>query len=304
MKILEHINELQAEDIVLDEAVKSRFIEIWESLWGNGEAAYNRESNYFLKALRENNGGKLLKGTKFSIFAAFIDLAVSGLSLEPGTKALCYLEGRNVKIGKKPDGKDLYEGAVTLTISAYGELMTRIRSGQIRHADNPVVVYKEDSFSFSDNDGRKSIKYTCNLPHESNKIVACFMRITRCDGSTDYGIMFPEDWGRLRNYSAKKNKKWDEHTRSYIESPNALYTANGGDIDVGFLKAKCIRHSFSTYPKPKLGKYTILETECEPEETDFYGDDEPVIKKEDSFVPEPPVEKGVINENDDPDEPF
>ncbi len=61
------------------------------NFWGNGEAAYERESIYFNKALRDK--GKLQRATPFSIFTAFIDLAVCGLSLEPGTRALAYPHG-------------------------------------------------------------------------------------------------------------------------------------------------------------------------------------------------------------------
>lgn len=269
------INRMDPLDIILSEAVKQRFIQIYDTLWGEGtgEPAYERESIFFNRILADNE--RLKTGvTRFSIFTTFIDLAVCGLSVEPGVRALAYLQGRNTKTGKDNNGKDIYEGRLVLTISGYGELVLRSRCGQIKYADNPVLVYEEDSFSFSDTDGHKSVRYTCNLPHKSNHIIACFIRITRTDGSIDYSVMYEEDWNRLAGYSAKQNKKWDSNRREYVMSPNELYSSNNGAIDPGFLMAKCIKHAFKTYPKVRIGKGTELMTEQEeptPSIDDFYS---------------------------------
>ena len=148
------------------------------------------------------------------------------------------------------------------------------------------MVYEEDSFSFSDTNGAKSVSYTCNLPHKSNHIIACFIRITRTDGSIDYSVMYEEDWGRLAGYSAKQNKRWDNERRQYIMSPNELYTSNNGGIDAGFLMAKCIKHAFKTYPKVRIGKGTELQTEQEePADNDFYG-----VSENSGIQPEPASE--------------
>jgi len=249
---VEEINQLKPLEIVEHPIVRERFTQIYETLWGNGEAAYQRESIYFNKALRDNDKGKLQRATQFSIFTAFIDLAVCGLSLEPGTRALAYLMGRNVNVGTKE--KAQWEGRCVLTVSAYGELVMRTRAGQIRHADNPVLVYDNDGFSFNDVDGRKSVSYTCNLPHTGHNITACYLRITRADGSIDYSVMFPEDWCRLAGYSQKQNRG----------VANELYgmDANGiVHIDPGFLMAKCIKHAFKSYPKVRIGRGTELQSQ-------------------------------------------
>ncbi len=115
---VEEINRLHPLEIVEHPVVRERFIQIYDTLWGNGEAAYQRESIYFNKALRDNDNGKLQRATPFSIFTAFIDLAVCGLSLEPGTRALAYLMGRNVNTGTKDQPR--WEGRCVLTVSAYG----------------------------------------------------------------------------------------------------------------------------------------------------------------------------------------
>lgn len=295
---VEQINSLNPLDIVKHDLVKQRFITIHDTLWGagTGDAAYERESIFFNRILSEND--KLQKTTKFSIFCSFIDLAVSGLSLEPGTRALCYLQGRKVNIGTE-NGNKVYEPRLRLTVSGYGELVLRTRAGQIRHADNPVLVYEEDSFSFSDTDGRKTVSYTCNFPHKSNKIVACYMRITRADGTIDYGIMLEEDWKRLEDYSARNNRYWDKDARQWVETPNELYKSRNGSIDSAFLMAKCIKHAFKAYPKVRVGKYTAMESEVvdepQPEIDDIYGvSDQPQAAPEpESFAPQPDFSAGV-----------
>lgn len=267
---VDEINNLRPLEIVEHPVVRERFIQIYETLWGGGEAAYQRESIHFNKALRDNDSGKLQRATPFSIFTAFIDLAVCGLSLEPGTRALCYLTGRYVNVGTKE--KPVYEARCHLTISGYGELVMRARAGQIRHADNPVLIYDNDEFSFRDQDGRKSISYTCNLPHTGHNITACYLRITRADGSIDYSVMFPEDWCRLAGYSQRQNRG----------RANDLYgmDQNGTvHIDPGFLMAKCIKHAFKTYPKVRIGRGTELQSQQVDEtlnqlsDQDIYGVD-------------------------------
>lgn len=273
---LDRLNEMKPTQIAKDESVKQRFILIYSKIWTRGdekeaEAVYEHESIAFTRALTDKT--ELQSCTNFSIFSAFIDLAVCGLSMHQGACPQCYLLKRSTKIGEEigRDGKkyNKYESRATLTVSGYGELVMRERAGQIRHADNPVIVYSNDEFRFTDKGGRKQVEYTCNLPHNNQQIAACFMRITRADGSIDYAVMLPEDWGRLAGYSARQNSYWKDGQRVQGKA-NELYTANGGTIDTGFLKAKCIKHAFKTYPKVKIGGYTVLEADTTDDE-DYYG---------------------------------
>lgn len=298
---VEEINQLKPLEIVEHPIVRERFTQIYETLWGNGEAAYARESIYFNKALAEGNNGKLAtSATPFSIFTAFIDLAVCGLSLEPGTRALAYLMGRNVNVGTRDRAQ--WEGRCVLTISAYGELVMRERAGQIRHADNPVLVYDNDEFSFRDVDGRKSVSYTCNLPHTGHGVIACYLRITRADNTVDYSVMYPEDWCRLAGYSQKQNR--GKANELYGMDENGIV-----HIDTGFLMAKCIKHAFKSYPKVRIGRGTELQSQQVEEkpgltDEDIYGVDMEtgeVIDKEPAPQPfgnnEPP--QGVTVQTDE-----
>lgn len=278
---VEEINALKSTDIVSNDKVRDKFVQIYDTMWAastgiSGEAAYERESRNFNRLLCEKEDLRT-KCTKFSIFTAFLDVAISGLSVEPGIRAQAYLLSRSVNIGKGQNGKKMYVTQCVLTVSGYGELVLRARCGQIRHADNPVIVYKEDAFEFGEQNGNKFVNYTCRLPHASNEIVAAFMKITRNDGSTDYAVLLPEDWKRLQGYSEKQNRKWDDNAHTYVNGkPNDLYVVDGGQIDKGFLIAKLIKHAFKTYPKARVGRGTQLESQQSDDmeiTDDIYGVD-------------------------------
>lgn len=236
--VMQQIMSLPPVEVVKHEAVKSRFVNVYESMWTpathiSGEMAYEQEKSYFNRLLLENQA--LQKCNNMSIMMAFIDLASKGLSLEQAGQPLAYLIPRG--------------GQCRLMISPYGELVLRERCGQIRYADNPVIVYEGDDFEFGVRDGQKIVNYIYRAGHNTQNIIACFLKIIRPDGSADYSVMFPEDWDRLANYSAKQGKR------------NALYGNGTTTIDTGFLKAKCIKHAFRTYPKVRLGQATLLESE-------------------------------------------
>ena len=294
---VERINSLNPLDVVRDEKVRANFIRVYDTLWGDGEKAYERESVFFNKHLLDNI--RLQGATPFSIFTCFIDLAICGLSVEGGARAQCYLIGRNVKVGQnvneRGEKKDVYEGHLSLSVSGYGEIYMRQRAGQVQYVDNPVIVYENDEFKVSDCDGHKKVYYVCNIPHTGKRIVAAYIRIVRADGTSSYEVMYEEDWMRLRDYSGKQNRKWDIALRNYKENPNELYTSNGGQIDTGFLIAKLIKHAFKVYPKMRTGKNTELESQREEntqqEIDDFYG--VPPKKEETSFAPPTDMSAGV-----------
>lgn len=272
------INQLDPLAIVTDPSIRDRWIQIYDTIHGSGsgESAYERESYFFNQKLRDDERLRTAS-TRFSLFNAFIDLAIQGITMEPGTRAQCYLMGRNVKVGKDASGRDIYEGHAYINISGYGEIYMRQRAGQIRHADNPVIVYEGDTFSFGESNGQKVVNYMCNLPRTSNKIVAAYMRITRADGSTDYAVMTESDWLRLAQYSQRNNRKWDNNARRYVNGdPNELYVSQNGSIDPGFLAAKLIKHAFRSYPKLRVGRSSMLESGIEDQQQvdidSFYGD--------------------------------
>ena len=300
MSFAQELQTMRATEVVRNERVQSQFINVYNSIWKEGgEQVYEREAIYFNQQLRDK--AQLRECSGASTYYAFIDLAVKGLTLAPGSQSLCYLIPRNVKVGVDPTGKDIWEKVCNLQISPYGELVLRTNAGQIRHADNPVIVYEGDSFQYGEQNGQKVVNFMAAFPRKSNNIVACFLKITRADGTIDYSVMTECDWKRLQTYSDKQNTFFDSKTRQYVTKSNELYNKDG-QIDTGFLMAKCIKHAFKTYPKLKVGRGSSLETETidQPQAPEFdpYGgvgaEQQPQPQpQEQHFAPAPDMSAGV-----------
>lgn len=303
------ISELQnmaATEVIRNERVREQFISVYNSIWQDGgEGVYEREAIYFNQQLRDKKD--LRECTALSIYYSFIDLAVKGLSLIPGPQCLCYLLPRNIKVGTDQQGRDVWNKVCNLTISAYGELRLRQQAGQIRYADNPVIVYEGDTFQYGEQNGHKVVNYMSAFPRTSNKIIACFIKITRADGSVDYSVMTESDWKRLEKYSFKNNGSFRDKSGNMVaRGANELYQSDDGQIDAGFLVAKCIKHAFKTYPKLRIGKGMMLESEIveeNPQEDSFnpYGIEEQKQHQK-SFGPSVDMSTGVIIEEETKDE--
>ncbi len=294
------LQELRPWDVPLNPDVQHHIITLYDNIHGEGgEAFCEREARYIHRTIVDDKNKWNV--TPLSVFLAFVDLAVKDLTLEPGAQALCYLMNRGTKL-TAADGQDYWENRCYIAITGYGEILLRQRCGQIRHCDTPTVVYEGDSFAYTESDGRKHVTYGLNLSHNAANPIACFMKITRLDGSVDYAIILPEAWKRLEEYSQKQNPKKDA---------NALYKANDGAIDSGFLIAKCVKHAFKNYPKLPIGKGMVMKADLPQEEAapDYYSlggtpEAQSEQKERESFAPEPDTSAGVtvdpaLNGNDD-----
>ena len=300
ISLAKELQEMKATEVIRNERVRSQFISVYNSIWKEGgEQVYEREAIYFNQQLRDKSNLRECSGT--SIFYAFIDLAVKGLTLATGAQALCYLIPRSVKIGTNDKGSDVWEKVCNLTISGYGELVLHKNAGQIRHSDNPIIVYEGDSFQYGEQNGQKVVNYMSAFPRKSNKIIACFMKITRADGSIDYSVMTEQDWMRLKGYSDKQNTYFDRKENKWVTRPNELYDKDG-QIDTGFLIAKCIKHAFKTYPKINIGKGSVMESDIidnpqggfDPYSGIDTTQPEPQEKQEEQhFAPQPDMSAGV-----------
>lgn len=256
------LQQLKPWEVPTNADVQDHIVTLYNQVHGSGgEAFAERESRYLNRFIIDDK--KKWNVTSLSVFLAYVDLAVKDLTLEPGAQALCYLLNRNTKL-KDSNGKDCWENRAYIAITGYGEILQRQRDGQIRHCDSPTVVYAGDEFSYKEVDGCKHVTYGLNINHDPGNPIACFMKITRVDGSVDYGIMLPEGWKRLQGYSDKQNGNYK----------NELYTSGvGGTIDPGFLIAKCVKHAFKSYPKLKIGKGMVMEADLPEEEQmpDYYS---------------------------------
>lgn len=301
------LNSVNPLEIVSIPEVKAKYISNYNSFWNEGgEATYQREARYFndlLKTIIENNqntcakrGMQMKPMDRFSIFNAFIESSITNISLEPGIRALAYLTLRGINANGQ------WIDTIKFTVSGYGEMVARIRCGQIRHVDNPIVVYKGDTFKIKDDGDGKKVIYELDIDHDPSEIKACFMRITRADGSYDYAYMLKEDWKRLEDYSLKQNQRKDKDGRVY-GSANALYKTEQGQIDPGFLQAKLIKHAFKTYPKVKIGAMTIMADEDDEAQNiiqnQFSEESSEDVFAEDVFQVKDESKQQVINDNDD-----
>lgn len=270
---VEEINALEPAKIVESPKVEQKFIQMYNAIHGTdkGVQMYQKEVFNFQKVLQENPA--LQECSKMSLYGCFLDMAVNGLSLDPTGRPHCYLIPRSTKTGYKDEkGNDIYEKRASVSVTGYGELVMRMRAGQIKYADNPVVVYEGDVFSINLDQGIKKITYSAAIPRKSNKIVGAFIRIVRNDGSEDYQWLLEGDIDRLKGFSERANSYWDKNARKrVIGKANELYSSNGGQIDPGFLENKMIKHAFDAYPKVKIGKFTNMQSMEEPEPEIDYG---------------------------------
>jgi hypothetical protein len=304
---VEELNALPATQIAKNEKVERKFIQLYEDIHGKGRGAsvYQKEAFNFEKVLRENPA--VAECSRISLFGCFLDMAVNGLSLDPTGRPHCYLIPRSVKTGHRDEkGKDVYEKRAGVSVTGYGELIMRQRAGQIRYADNPVVVYEGDTFGISLDRGQKQITYSAAIPRKSNRVVAAFIRIVRNDGSEDYQWLLEADFQRLKGYSGRANKKWDEGQKKFIERPNDLYSSQEGGVDAGFAESKMIKHAFDAYPRVRIGQFTELETEEEPQGEIDYGIEEAEAQEVRGFdggdAPNLPETAGVVVVPDEEDD--
>ena len=277
--------KLKAVQIIEHEVTEQRFIDIFTSIHGqDGSVAYEKEKFYFQKILVEDP--VIGECTPLSLFSVFLDVATKGLTLDNSSKALCYITFRSVK--KKVDNKDFWEKRAMLDISGYGELVLRERAGQVKYADNPEVIYEGETFRQENTPEGARIYHTITYPRPSEKgIILIYVRIVRPDGSVTFGTLDNEGIQRLKHYSEINNGKWSkDNNGKYVNIPGEANKLYG---DTGFLKAKCLKHSFQSFPKLKLNNFSAITDG--PESAEELGITQQVYKT--SFPDEKTV---VVNE--------
>jgi hypothetical protein len=271
--------------LVENEKVKEQFINTYSKIHrksiDDATVVWEKESIYYKKALTD---AKLQSCTRLSQYSAFLEIAIQGLSIQPGQKSDAYLEARGQKTGQKDSkNKDIYINICYLRITAYGELNLRILSGQIVRMLNPIVVYEGDSFQPRTKLGEIYVDYEPKIPRQSKTIIACWVRIVLPGGINDFKWLTQEDIDRLKKYSIPRS--------GFDAKPNALYEANDGQIDPGFLEAKTIKHAMRAYTKLRVGENVLFEEE----ELEKANNEQPAQ----SFAASEPEAKGVIIEDPD-----
>jgi len=279
----------------IPELCKDKFCEIYKQKWGETPTAfYEQQKALFIS---EVNGGSyaqsLQKASAFSVMNAFLFLAIFNLSLEKCSSTTCYLECRSQKTGKKDaNGRDVYASIATISVTGYGEILLRQRAGQIKSADSPVVIYDCDSVEFGERDGHKYLDYKKAFPTPTGaKIIGCYVRIVKNDGTPDYFLMDMNEIIRLKNYSTRFNG--GRYT-------NALYgeEADSADIDTGFLKAKTIKHAFKGYPRLELTTGGAMESDKDETQQQVQVQEQP------NNAPSPEVASAGVQVEQPTDTPF
>jgi phage RecT family recombinase len=228
LSVLQKIDQAQPMQIVNIPEVGNRFKQLYKTIHRSdqADAFFEAEKFHFNKLLNENQ--RLSSCTKLSLFGCFLDVAVSGLSFDPSFKHLYMVP---------------YGNKAQVQISGPGELRLRMMQGQIKHVDNPVLVYEGDEFSFGTVNGQFVVNHMANLAKRTNKILAGYLKITRNDGSVDYKVMTAEELEQLRKFSKDPNSKaWTDGYK-------------------GMFETKLIKHAFKNYPKIRIGENTQLASE-------------------------------------------
>ena len=251
-QLMQLIKQGSPSQLITSQVVGDRFQQLFSVIHGiknqaKAAAFYQAEQFHFLKLVNDNP--KIAACTKLSLYGVFMDVAVNGLSVDPSMKHL-YVVPYNVNVGTKQEPK--WEARASLQISGQGELLLRTLQGQIKYADNPVLVYEGDEFKFGSRDGKVILDHVASIPRKSNNIIASYLKITRHDDTIDYKVLTAEDIASFRKFSKDPNSKaWT-------------------DGMPGMVQAKTIKHAFKNYPKVRVGEFSKMEsetidTEIEPE---------------------------------------
>jgi len=285
-----NLKSLQPEQIADDFYVKEKFIKTLSKIHGmsevDAELICEREAIYYKQALAAEP--KLKACTNISLFAAFLEIAINGLSIQKGSKSEAYLEPRGTNTGTRDN--PIWTNNCRFVITAYGELNMRIKAGQIIRMNNPIVLYECDHFQPMTNQrGELVVDYKPAIPRTSKNIMGCYVCIVLPGNGLDFKWLLQDDIDRLSNYSKPKS---GQNARA-----NALYSSNNGQIDPGFLEAKTIKHAMRSYTKLRVSDVVSME-----------GDDEFEETTPTAVVPEqthtPIAEPGTVILGTDENEPF
>lgn len=223
-------------DKAIQEHIENKLCAIHRISHNEANAFYEREKDNLSKRISES--AELRACTTMSIFMAMAQVCGWKLSFEAGGQSDVYLIPGNVNVGTKETPK--WEKQVVAQPSPYGEKKIRIETGRIKHVDSPKVVFDVDDYSEeTDANGGIMVSWKKGKRTDKSKIVGSFIRIQKADGTFEFKTFDSNDIARWGAASAKKNRG----------VANQLYTSNGGQIDIGFLEGKTLKHAFKLYPR-------------------------------------------------------
>lgn len=254
LSIIQRLDSTAPAQIVNLPEVADRFKSLYVTFNGkSGERYYEAEKFHFAKILQEN--AKLQECTKLSLYGCFLDVAVNGLSFDPAMKHVYLVPYKSKTI---VGGQERWETRAQLQISGQGELVLRQKQGQIKYADNPVLVYEGDTFKHGTRNGSIFVEHEAEFPRKSDNIIACYLRVVRNDDSVDYKVLSIDEVQKLRKFSKDPNSKaWTDGLP-------------------GMVQAKTIKHAFKSYPKLRIlekSKFTALASDTVDEDAEVINED-------------------------------
>ena len=152
---------------------------------------------------------------------------------------------------------------------------------------NPQVIYEGDVFQPRTTEtGDLTVDYRPAIPRRSSNIVGCYVCLILPKGGRDFKWLLQDDIARLMNYSKPKFGNNPQ--------PNALYTSGAnGQIDVGFLETKTIKHAMRTLTKLRVSN-----------DVTFEGDDELQTTQPETFGALPKAQPASTSVKINESEPF
>ncbi|SHG33466.1 hypothetical protein [Dysgonomonas macrotermitis] len=291
--------ELPAIDLLEHPRVKESFINVLMKIHGKSEGdaemIYEKELLYSKKTITGNNEFAICTG--ISLYSAFLEIATTGLSIQPGSKSEAFLQyryGGNVVDPKT--GKEKKINVASFVITAYGELNMRIRAGQIIRMNNPQVIYEGDRFQPKTNEqGVLIVDYAPAIPRKTNHIIGCYVCIVLPKNQYDFKWLLEDDIQRLAGYSKPKVTDKNPNPKAAV-----LYSSNNGQIDPGFLEAKTIKHAMRAYSKLRVSDTVSFEGDEEYEAPANIQSYAPTNNQPNETTPQNGSVTSVINDSDEP----
>jgi len=252
-QLMQLIQTASPSQLIKSDEVANRFQYLYGVIHGirdNARAAafYQAEQFHFLKIISDNK--EIASCTKLSLYGIFLDGAVDGLSFDPAMKHT-YVMAENVNIGTRDNPK--YEKRAVRKVSPYGELLLRQLAGQVKYADNPVLVCESDFFKVASRGDRLWVEHEMVFPRNMAKTIACYIKLTRSDDTVDYKVLSREELEDIRKMSKTPNGP------SWTKSYNGMFIA------------KTIKHAFKTYPKLRVGEFSKIDSMDEDVPAYDYG---------------------------------
>lgn len=249
-------NLIEKEETV--ERFSKMFAAIHQATLQKGKEMFEVEKFNFLSRTKD------LQFTPVSGMSVFLEVVSNGLSFSQ-TNSHVYLMTRNHNAGTKASPK--WEKRLVYEVSADGRIFQAVQAGAIQRVSKPIIIYDCDEISLEYRDGKEELVHKPSMDRTKDaKIKGGYCYVTHANGERELIRMDLNDIERLSKYSAKQNKG----------NANALYTSNGGQIDVGFFQTKLIKYALKNIRKKAVygesevteeGFHPLAPISIEPEET-------------------------------------